>query len=728
LSKFLTMYPNFGQEVSLRPKDSLRMEMVFEPNQRMPPFSTEVMINAHGTTRRLMLVSGTCHGVGMRLESDKLPFGNVIEHSSLTKKVKLSNTGDVGTTYKWEQIYKPHFSIEPSEGFLPAGGGVTMEVTFHPAFLSNDIRFEKVPCLVDGQPANDMYLTLSGGCVSQPKDNIEELTFSTQVRQVETQTIKLSNPTEKRWTIRPSIQNEFWSGEQTVEVPANGETEYTISFTPLSMTKEAVEDTDDGGKKSAKGKGKDKRPASKKDAKRPKTGKSVASDAGVKDLGNNETRPPFHEGSLFFPLPNGKALNYRLVGHASFPDPEGTIEVSVPAKTPFVQPLIVKNWLNIYQRFKVIIEVEEKDPGVTLAGSDSVDVPGLTDRKHKLQFYAFKEGETRATITFLNESTGESISYSMVFKVTAAESFTTIPPLVTPIRQQLAHNIVIKNPLDTEAVFESFKCDDSSIFVQAPITIPPKSSGSVPLLFRPLIAFEKKEVELVLPCATLGEFKYTLNLTCTPHVAERSLRFNTNLGNEVKQTYRFISFATNPTDYECKLDGNQFELDTVKVSAPAAEPGSDGVEVTVDIRYEPSVVGSARGSFTASSATGGNYTCILFGNCELPKPQGPIVIGLGQTGTVKFKNVLETAETFNFSVDNAAFILAKKTEKLNPKGVLSLSVQYKPEGEAGGKGKDKKGADVAAAPAAPVAMGKLLVSCPATPELSWVYYLRSAPN
>ena len=204
------------------------------------------------------------------------------------------------------------------------------------------------------------------------------------VRQVETQTIKLSNPTTKRWTIRPSIQNEFWSGEQTVEVPANGEAEYTISFTPLTMTKEEVEETED--KKSGKGKGKEKRPASKKDPKRPKTGKSVASDSAVKDLGDNENRPAFHEGSLFFPLPNGKAINYKLVGHASFPDPEGTIEVNVPAKKAFVQPLMVKNWLNCYQRFKVIIEAEEKDPSVTLAGSDTVDVPGLTDRKYKLQY------------------------------------------------------------------------------------------------------------------------------------------------------------------------------------------------------------------------------------------------------------------------------------------------------------------------------------------------------
>ena len=172
----------------------------------------------------------------------------------------------------------------------------------------------------------------------------------------------------------------------------------------------------------------------------------------------------------------------------------------------------------------------------------------------------------------------------MVFTATSCESFSSIPPLVTPIRQQLQHDIVIKNPLETEAVFESFKCDDRSVFVKTPVTIPPKSSGSVPLLFRPLVAFEKKSVELVLPCATLGEFKYTVNLTCTPHVAERSLRFNTNLGNEVKQTYRFTSFATSATDYECKLDGNQFELDTVKVSAPAAAPGSDGVEVSVDIR------------------------------------------------------------------------------------------------------------------------------------------------
>lgn len=660
----------------------------------------------------------------------------MVEHSSLTKKVKLSNTGDVGTNYKWVENYKPHFSIEPSEGFLAPGGGVTMEVTFHPAFVSPDIRFNKVPCLVDGVESPDMYLTLSGGCLPQAQEGIEELKFTTKVRNTETQTVKITNPTEKRWAgIRPSIQNDFWTGENSIDVPANGEATYTINFTPLSMTKEAVIEAEEGtGKKSGR-KGKDKRPSSKKD-KRPKSGAKGTDRSGrsgapaeVKDLGNNDNRPAFHEGSLFFPLPNGKALSYKLVGYASFPEPEGVVTVEVPAKKQIMQPLSIRNWLSEYQRFKVIVACEQKDEGVTISGSDTVDVPGLTERTHKLQFFAFKEGTTKATVTFLNESTGESMSYSLVFNVTPGEAESSIPPLITPIRQLLVQHLVIRNPLPSEAIIDSFKCDESSVFVPTPITIPARSTGKVPVQFRPLLAHEAKETTLVLPCATLGEFKYGLNLTCTPHVAERSLRFNANLGSEAKQTFRFISYAPNPTDYECSVTGTHFGVDSgAKISAAAAAPDGDGVEVVVELRYEPSAVGTVRETFTANSPTGGKYSCVLYGICEMPKPQGPIVIPVGQSATVRFKNVLDLAETFNFSVDHSSFILAKKTERLNSKASAQISVQFKPEDWVGaGKGKGKA---AAAAPVEPskktteTKMAKLLVSCPNAPKLSWVFYLQ----
>lgn len=734
LDKYLTVYPAYGQEVSLRPRDAMRIELVFEPEQRMPVFNSEILITAHGVTRRLLELAGACHGVGMRLESDKVPFGNVIQHSSLTRKVKLSNTGDVGSNYKWqEHLYKPHFTINPKDGFLPAGGNVTMEVTFHPKNLSPDIRIDKVPCLVDGQEMPDMYLTLSGGCVEQPKENVEERKFNTKVRQATSQTVTIANPTEKRWTIRPSIQNGFWSGESTVEVPANGQATYTINFTPLSMTKESAEGEGDpkSGKKGAKDAKGSARPTSKSSAKRPTSTKRGGSESGsvtVRDLGNNANRPEFHEGLLFFPLPNGKALNYRLVGYATLADPEGTIEVSIPAKSTAIESLVVKNWLNEYQRFKVMIEMETKDESVTITGADTVDVPGLTERNYKLSLHAFKEGTTQGSVTFLNESTGESLSYTLLFTATSPKTFDSIPKFVTAIMQKLVHNLVVNNPLETEAVINNFTCDEPTVFVPTPITIPPKSSGTVPVHFRPLVAFESKKANLVLPTSTLGEFKYQLDLTCIAHVAEKSLHFNTNLGNEVKQTYRFVSYATAATEYDCKVTGSQFMLDAPKVSAPAAAPGSDGVEVAVEIRYEPSACGAERAVFTASSTIGGSYNCILFGTCEQPKPQGPIALGAGQTAQVRFKNVLDSAENFNFSVDTPSFILAKKTEKLAAKGVVSLAVQYKPDDYAGG-GKAKK--DDKKAPeenklqtVAPVTMGKLLVSCPSKPGLTWVYYLR----
>jgi hydrocephalus-inducing protein len=131
-----------------------------------------------------------------------------------------------------------------------------------------------------------------------------------------------------------------------------------------------------------------------------------------------------------------------------------------------------------------------------------------------------------------------------------------------------------------------------------------------------------------------------------------------------------------------------------------------------------------RDALTATSATGGKYTCVLFGNCEQPKPQGPIVIAAGQNVPVIFKNVLDSAETFNFTVDNPDFTLGpKKTEKLNQKASMNLQIGYKPEdfGGKGGKG-DKKGD--APAPVKQAAVGKMLVSCPSHPGLSWVYYLR----
>ena len=52
-----------------------------------------------------------------------------------------------------------------------------------------------------------------------------------------------------------------------------------------------------------------------------------------------------HKGSLFFPLPNGTALLYKLNGIATEPDAEALIQEVVQAKKSKFIVIPVKNWL-----------------------------------------------------------------------------------------------------------------------------------------------------------------------------------------------------------------------------------------------------------------------------------------------------------------------------------------------------------------------------------------------
>lgn len=52
-----------------------------------------------------------------------------------------------------------------------------------------------------------------------------------------------------------------------------------------------------------------------------------------------------HKGSLFFPLPNGTALLYKLNGIATEPEAEATLQETVQAKKSKFIIIPVKNWL-----------------------------------------------------------------------------------------------------------------------------------------------------------------------------------------------------------------------------------------------------------------------------------------------------------------------------------------------------------------------------------------------
>lgn len=59
-------------------------------------------------------------------------------------------------------------------------------------------------------------------------------------------------------------------------------------------------------------------------------------------------------GSLFFALPDGGAVLYKLVGFAEGPEAASTTELETPAKTALAFTLPVSNWLRRAQRYDIV--------------------------------------------------------------------------------------------------------------------------------------------------------------------------------------------------------------------------------------------------------------------------------------------------------------------------------------------------------------------------------------
>ncbi|ORY39534.1 hypothetical protein BCR33DRAFT_853320, partial [Rhizoclosmatium globosum] len=643
------------EELNLRPKGVATVEFKFSPQNRIPPFSEEINLEGAGISKPLLLVSGACQGIEVRLENDTLPFGAIVQKSCTTRRIQLQNTGDIGAKFHWDASkFAPDFSISPPEGYISPGMEVPLEITFHPVELNQDIRYDSLVCLIEG--SGPLYLTLTGLCIPQPLQN-DVIKFSTPVRQSDVKSIKIENKTSSLWHIRPVIENDNWSGPEHIDIEPNQTKLYDISFTPLEITGNG-----DGGR---------------------------------------------HEGSIFFPLPDGNGLLYKLNGVADKPLSIATITREVPCKTAYTEVLTVTNWLKKPQRFRVTTEFAKTDPSTILKGLDFIDVPGLVTREYKMSYYAYKEGVMNAKVIFKNETTQEYLFYNLVIKSTPPGVISTID-MTTAVRQTCVKDVIISNPLQTPVTFNA-SCNHPDINVPHVLTIQPKSDAVCTIEFLPL---QPKEVttRLSISSSELGVYQYDIKLLATVSAPERSLHFKVGLGGTQTQTLRFMSFAKNKTEYTCRIDSPDFSVEK-SVMAPSASVG--GVEVCVDVTYEPSKLGDVRTQLLISSTSGGDYVCPLYGHCTTPRPQGPITIKVGATASVSFKNVFTTPASFSFVVDNPAFSV-KAQETIPPKKVIVMAITAVATPPNATPSADSKVAKV----------GKLTVIHKGT-NISWVYYLRT---
>ncbi|XP_041964608.1 hydrocephalus-inducing protein homolog isoform X2 [Alosa sapidissima] len=629
------------------------VELLFTPRERMAPFSEELLLECLGMARPLLVLRGCCHGVEVKLDQDYLTFGAVVQRCQATKCILMQNTGDIGTRFQWDaKSFLPDFSISPVKGYLCPGMEVSFKVTFAPTELCQDLRYEDLTCTIEG--SSPMSLTLTGSCIVPPTAK-EVMNFTCQVRSQHTQPLTMSNNTNQRWTLKPVIEGQHWTGAPNFIIePYQQNKVYEVIYKPMVMT------TD--GKK--------------------------------------------HQGSIFFPIPDGTGMLYTLVGTAESPKSVATISHELPCKTTYTEVLPVHNWLPRPQRFRVLLEMikpERPDSTISLKGLDYVDVSGLATKDYKISFFTYKEGVFHAKVTFRNEVTGEYLFYLLSFKATPPGVISTIE-MTTPVRQVTSASVKVENPLSISLYF-TVECRSPDVSLPSQLSVPAMTQGTLTFEYQPLRAGEST-ARLVLHSSELGYFHYDLQLKALPPPQEKPLYFHAPLGSGVYMPVKFTNYSRVKAEYTCKTDLPDFVAEKLVNALPGFQAG---IDTTTEVYFEPCQLGEVRGLLTLSSAFGGEYAFPLHGTCTPPKAQGPFNIRAGSNVSIPFKNIFLQTTAFSFQVDNPAFTV-KGVETIRPKKTHNILVAF--DGPLPG----------ARSPCS----GKLIISSPRIEgqPIAWVFYLK----
>lgn len=170
------------EEFPIKPKESIPIELRFQPKARLPTFNGEIFMKfANGETRKLLGATGVSHGIEIKLMEEIVSFGGVVQGSHSIKQVQVVNLGDVPCEFQWEtKAIASNFTISPNKGVLPANEDRYFDITFHPKRVDDNIRYEKVKCRIrDTEP---LLMTLLGKCIEQPTESTKELRFTSVVR------------------------------------------------------------------------------------------------------------------------------------------------------------------------------------------------------------------------------------------------------------------------------------------------------------------------------------------------------------------------------------------------------------------------------------------------------------------------------------------------------------------------------------------------------------------
>ncbi|XP_022253141.1 hydrocephalus-inducing protein homolog [Limulus polyphemus] len=536
-------------------------------------------------------------------------------------------------------------------GAVVQGCQLSYTLLFHNIGDLTSRRFyiKNIPCQVEG--GENVFLTLLGSCI-KPTVIREKLSFSVKVRQSETQYIKLINPINESVVIQPVYTGQWWTGPKELSLTPHGSGEYPITYSPLKMSKESI-----------------------------------------------------HKGSIFFPFPNGDGFFTELEGVSEAPVVNDVIVRNILSNKLHTEKLTVVNWLFVKQSFHVHFEWYENtklsEQYVQLSGHKLMDVPACGNAEYNLLFKAFKEGTYHFKVVFKNE---EYQFFELTFLVTPAPIVDVINLNIT-VRQRMVHIVTVNNPLNKMVTFTVHSSLSDVKHPEKVMSLPQTDTTLQIEVFCLLSGHQEGTLEL--RSSELDLYRYKLVLDVFPSLVERSVIIQTTLGSSSTLPLTFKNYYVQKLDFVCKVDNQNFMVEKVITAS------GNGVDSTVNVTFDPQHQGETCGMLTVSSSIGGEYKFKLMGQCDPPKPQGPLIIHASNPVTIHFRNVFSDQITFSFRTSSPHFSVSKTTETLKPRKDTRLQVTF----------------DARASALSTSVMGRLIITCPVAVDgspIEWIYYLKGS--
>jgi hypothetical protein len=382
------------------------------------------------------------------------------------------------------------------------------------------------PCVVKLTSDVDIRIYQIEGQGSAPNTHCS-LTFNTQARKPVTQEIPIINPTERDWAIKPTFSqsgHEFDGPREFTAKKRQSNGQATASYYPLTFKPDWVCDV-----------------------------------KGTLVLVNSGTTETYE---------------YELQGIAEEPLAEEHVIIKCEAREKTNHKFLVRN----YSSAPAVFEVESDL--VHISGPSAITVPGKDSAEYELTFQPLQAGTVTGCIMFRDTQTGHFTWYTTELMTLPPKPQQHLP-LTCVVRQAVAVDIQLVNPLDDVVVFEvSLKGD--GLLGEAEFVLAPNETATYELVFSPLLPSKKKGTAVFFN-DVVGEFWYDLELIAEPAAPEELPMMECELGRTAQTTVKI----DNPTGQEVVLKHRStnkinFKVLQQRVVLPPLQ------STTVTIEYNPS--------------------------------------------------------------------------------------------------------------------------------------------